>query len=66
MTQSAKSASQHAQHGQEDLQRNLTNRHIQLIAIGGAIGAVAVIADEALARTGSGAKLPPLGVGLGI
>ncbi|MDQ7990119.1 MAG: D-serine/D-alanine/glycine transporter [Candidatus Dactylopiibacterium sp.] len=31
-------ASDPASHGQEDLQRKLTNRHIQLIAIGGAIG----------------------------
>ncbi|TAN11779.1 MAG: oligopeptide transporter, OPT family [Burkholderiaceae bacterium] len=37
-----------------------------LIGVGAAIGVAAVIVDELLARTRSGAKLPPLGVGLGI
>ena len=36
MTRKASDIADHA--GADDLQRNLTNRHIQLIAIGGAIG----------------------------
>lgn len=38
MTRTVSDAIAKAGHGQEDLCRNLTNRHIQLIAIGGAIG----------------------------
>ncbi|WP_223871581.1 hypothetical protein [Candidatus Dactylopiibacterium carminicum] len=38
MTRTASDTAPAATHGQEDLRRNLTNRHIQLIAIGGAIG----------------------------
>ncbi|MGH8162077.1 MAG: OPT family oligopeptide transporter [Gammaproteobacteria bacterium] len=37
-----------------------------LIGIGCAIGAAAIILDEILARTAKHARLPPLGVGLGI
>ena len=38
MTHLTPSESQDAPNGPDDLQRSLTNRHIQLIAIGGAIG----------------------------
>jgi putative OPT family oligopeptide transporter len=37
-----------------------------LIGLGAAIGAAAVVADEALRRTGKGRALPALGVGMGI
>ena len=37
-----------------------------LIAIGGGIGAVLIVVDEVLGKTGKSMRLPPLAVGLGI